>query len=155
MGKQKPTKMPYENTTTYTEWRPSETADLAAVRGMPAMPESLAPNLQAQYDKARQKSQDRWSTAYLGNVPEVARRAMMANEQRGVGQDYMTALQQSSMDANNANWARKMALAEMTIGRPLQSGSSGYQSAFAPPGFWQSMALGAVQGAAGSAMTAF
>ena len=157
MGKSKPTQMPYSNTTTYQEWRPSETADLTAARNVPGMPETLAPTLQAQYDRARQKSQNMWATSYLGNLPEVARRSMMAQQQRDIGQDYMTAIQQSAQDANNTNWQRKMALAEMTLGRPLQSGQSGYQSAFAPPGFWQSLALGAVQGAsqgAGAAMAA-
>lgn len=155
MGRQKPTQMPFENKSEYTEWRPSETEDTRALRQVTALPETLMPALQAQFDQARRKSSDRWSTAYMGGMPEIARRALQANEQRDLGQNYMTAVQQSAMDANNTNWARKMALAEMTLGRPLQTNSSGYQSAFAPPGFWQSMALGAVQGAGQGAMAAF
>lgn len=154
MGSAKSVKMPNESNISYQEWRPSETSDLAAVRGMPNMPETLAPALQAQYDRAKQKSQDRWSTAYLGNVPETARRAMMAREERDVGQDYMTAMQQSAQDANNTNWQRKMMLAQTTLGRPLQSGTSGYTSAFAPPGFWQQMALAGVSGASQMASAA-
>lgn len=155
MGRQKPTKMPYENKTTYTEWRPSETPDLAAVRDMPSMPESLAPMLQAQFDRQKELSNQRWSSAYGQNMPDFTRRAMQGMEQRGLNQDYTAAMQQGAFDANNANFMRKMALAQMTIGRPLEASQSGYQSAFAPPGFWQQMALNAVQGfseAAGTAM---
>jgi hypothetical protein len=147
MGRTKATKMPYENKTTYQEWTPSETADLAAVRGLPAMPESLAPNLQAQYDRAQELSNQRWSSAYGASIPEVTRRAMQGQEQRGLGQDYMSALQDSAFQANNANFQRRMMLAELTLGRPLQSGQSGFQSAFAPPGFWQQLALNTAQGA--------
>lgn len=146
--------MPYSNTTTYQEWRPSDTPDLEAARRIPGVPETLAPALLAAFERAKQRSQNRWSTAYLGNMPETARRATMAQEERNVGQDYMTALQQSAQEANNASFQRKLAIAGMTLGQPLQSGSYGYQSAFAPPGFWQSMALGAVQGAGGAAITA-
>lgn len=154
MGRQKPTQMPYSNTTTYQEWRPSDTPDLMAARSHSAMPEQLLPALQAQFDKQRQRSQNRWATAYLGNMPEIARRSMMAQEQRDIGQDYMTAMQQSAQEANNTNFQRKLALAGMTLGQPLQTGSSGYQSAFAPPGFWQSMALNAAQGAGSAAIMA-
>ena len=128
----KTVKTPYQNTQTYQEWKPTETQDTAALRAMSPAPESLAPALQAQYDRAQEQSRQRYGSAYGQNIPEVTRRAMQGQEQRGLTQDYGAALSQSAYDANQANFARRMALAEMTIGRPLQSGSSGYQSQVAP-----------------------
>lgn len=128
----KTVKTPYENKQTYQEWKPTETQDTAALRAMSPMPESLAPSLQAQYDRAQELSRQRGASAYGQNIPEVTRRAMQGQEQRGLTQDYGSMLSQSAYDANQANFARRMALAEMTIGRPLQSGSSGYQSQVMP-----------------------
>ena len=42
--------------------------------------------------------------------------------------DYGAQMGQAAFDANNANFQRRMALAEMTLGRPLQSKSSGFNS---------------------------
>lgn len=139
--------MPYSQTNTYTEWKPSDTPDIQAAREAPAMPETLAPALQAQFDRAQERSANRWNTAYAANIPDVTRRAMQAQEQRGNAQDYGTALSQSAWDANQMNFARRMALAEMTMGRPLQTGSSGYNSQFAPQsgstqGLWGSIISG-------------
>lgn len=140
-------KLPYEQNIEYQEWRPSETDDTRALRAMSAMPETLAPALQSQYDRAQEQSAQRWSSAYGGNVPEVARRAMQGQEQRGFQQDYGSAMGQAAFDANNTNYNRRMALAEMTLGRPLQSRSSGYQSQQKQgSGFWNGMG-GALVGA--------
>lgn len=107
------------------------------------MPESLAPNLQAQFDRAQELSSQRWNSAYGQQIPEVTRRAMQGQEQRGMAQDYGTALSQSAWDSNQMNFARRMALAEMTMGRPLQTSSSGYNTQFAPQqqgsGIWGSL----------------
>ena len=151
MGKKKKAEtqqLPYSQTNTYTEWKPSDTPDVQAARAAAPMPETLAPNLQAQYDRARQQSANRWNTAYAANIPEVTRRAMQAQEERGAAQDYGSMLSQSAWDANNANFARRMALAEMTLGRPLQTSSSGYNTQFSPQqqggGFWSNLVGGAL-----------
>lgn len=144
----KTVKTPYQNTQTYQEWKPTETQDTAALRAMSPAPESLAPALQAQYDRAQEQSRQRYGSAYGQNIPEVTRRAMQGQEQRGLTQDYGAALSQSAYDASQANFARRMALAEMTIGRPLQSGSSGYQSQVVPSMLSQILQAGAQVGSA-------
>ncbi len=128
MGKKKPQQLPYEQNTQYQEWTPSETQDTKALREMSAMPESLAPALQSQYDRAQELSSQRWNSAYGSNMPDFTRRAMQGQEQRGLMADYGSAMGQAAFDANNASYARRMQLAQMTLGRPLQSKSYGYQS---------------------------
>jgi hypothetical protein len=147
MGKAKPMKLPEEQRIEYSEWRPSETQDTQALRAMSPMPETLAPALQSQFDRARELSSQRWNSAYGQGIPEVARRALQGQEQRGMTADYGSALGQAAFDANNANFARRMGLAEMTIGRPLTSYTSGYRSA-PTESIWKSI-IGAAGQAAG------
>lgn len=128
MGKKQPTQLPFEQNVQYQEWRPSETQDTQALRSMPAMPETLAPALQAQYDRAQEKSAQSWGSAYGANVPDFTRRAMQGQERRGMTADYGAQMGQGAFDANNANFQRRLALAEMTLGRPLQNKSFGYES---------------------------
>jgi hypothetical protein len=152
MGRAKAMKLPFEQQQQYQEWRPSETQDTAALRAMSPTPETLAPALQAQYDRAQEQSRQRYSSAYGQNIPETARRAMQGQEQRGLMQDYGTALSQSAYDANQANYMRRLGLAEMTLGRPLSSSSSGFSSA-PTESIWKSIigAAGQVAGGAASA----
>lgn len=145
MGKKKPVQLPYEQNIQYQEWRPSETEDTKALRSMSAMPETLAPALQAQYDRAQERSAQSWGSAYGANIPDVTRRAMQGQEQRGMMADYGTQMGQAAFDANNANFQRRMALAEMTLGRPLQMRSYGYESKLPPS---SGMANSIIQGAA-------
>lgn len=151
MGKKKPVQLPYEQNIEYQEWRPSETEDTKALRSMSAMPETLAPALQAQYDRAQERSAQSWGSAYGANIPDVTRRAMQGQEQRGMMADYGAQMGQAAFDANNANFQRRMALAEMTLGRPLQKRSYGYESKLPPSsGIGNSIIQGAATvGAAG------
>ena len=142
MGKAKPMKLPNEQRTEYSEWKPSETQDTAALRAMSPMPETLAPSLQSQYDRAQEQSRQRWGSAYGGNLPDVTRRALQGQEQRGLMQDYGSALSQSAFDANQVNFARRMGLAEMTLGRPLATYTSGFTSA-PTESIWKSILGGA------------
>lgn len=147
MGKAKPMKLPEEHRTEYSEWRPSETQDTAALRAMSPMPESLAPALQSQFDRARELSSQRWNSSYGSNMPDFTRRAMQGQEQRGLTADYGAAMGQAAFDANNASFARRMGLAELTIGRPLATYTSGYTSA-PTESIWKSI-IGAAGQAAG------
>lgn len=147
-SKTKAVQTPFQNTTTntFTEWTPSNTPDIQAARESPAVPETLAPALQAQFDRAQQRSADRWGSAYNQNIPAVTRNAMLGRENRDYQADYGAALGQSAYDANNANFARKMGIAEMTMGRPLQTGgtSSGYNTqVMQTPSIWGSIIGGA------------
>lgn len=146
MGKKKPQQLPFEQNTQYGEWRPSETADTQALRSMSAMPETLAPALQAQYDRAQEQSAQRWNSAYGSNMPDFTRRAMQGQEQRGMMADYGAQMGQAAFDANQNNFNRRMALAEMTLGRPVQTKSYGYNSQMPQSGgFWNSLIGGAAQ----------
>lgn len=129
MGKAKPMKLPSERNYEYQEWAPTNTPDIQAVRDMPTMPQSLAPALGAQYGRAQELSRQRWGNAYGAGVPEETRQALQAREQRGLQQDYGALTGQAAYDANQANFARRMQLAEMTLGRPLSARVSGYDSA--------------------------
>jgi hypothetical protein len=129
MGKAKPMQLPSERNYQYEEWRPSDTPDIQAMREMPTAPQTLAPAIGAQYDRAQELSRQRWNNAYGGGVPEQARQALQQREQRGLQQDYGALTSQNAYDANMANFARRMQLAEMTLGRPLNSRMTGYDSA--------------------------
>jgi len=126
----------------YTEWRPTDTADIQAVRGFQDTPESVAPALQAQYDRAQQRNAARLNSSYNQNIPQTARMAMQQQGDRDFLADYGSQIRQSGMDANQAKLARQMGLAEMTIGRPLQT--SGTQTQQQQGGFWNSLAGGAL-----------
>ena len=67
--------------------------------------------------------------AYGARVPEQTRQALQQREQRGLQQDYGALTSQNAYDANMANFARRMQLAEMTLGRPMASRMTGYDSA--------------------------
>lgn len=129
MGKAKPMKLPSERNYQYQEWTPSETPDIQALRQMPTMPQTLAPALESQYGRAQELSRQRWGNAYGSQLPGVARQALQQREQRGLQQDLGSLTGQSEYDANQANFARRMQLAEMTLGRPLGSSVTGYDSA--------------------------
>jgi len=91
-------------------------------------PESLAPALQANYDRARQLSSNRLSSSYNQNIPQDARLAMQQQQDRDLTADYSTALNQSAYNAYDANLARRLALANMTIGKPVVTQQKGYGS---------------------------
>ena len=109
MGKKKPVQLPFEQNVEYQEWKPSETPDTQALRSMSAMPETLAPALQAQYDRAQERSAQSWGSAYGANIPDVTRRAMQGQERRGMMADYGAQVGQAAFDANNANFQRRLA----------------------------------------------
>lgn len=105
----------------YTEWKPSNTPDVQAVRDFQDMPGGLEPSLQAQYDRAQQRNANRLNSSYAQNIPQSARLAMQQQGDRDYLADYGSALNQGYFDANRAKMARQMGLAEMTLGRPLNT----------------------------------
>jgi hypothetical protein len=108
----------------YKEWTPSNTPDIQNVRDFQDTPESLAPSLQAQYDRAQQRNASRLNSSYNQNIPQSARLAMQQQGDRDMNADYGAALGQSAYTSNQAKLARQMGLAEMTMGKPLQSKST-------------------------------
>jgi hypothetical protein len=130
--------------TKYTEWTPSNTPDVQAVRDFKDTPESLAPSLQAQYDRAQQRNAARLNSSYNQNIPNTARLAMQQQGDRDFLADYGASLNQSAYDANKMKLGRQMGLAEMTLGRPLATSQSGTSTAQQKGGFWSSLAGGAL-----------
>lgn len=128
MSKPKTQQLPQEMNHTYGEWKPSDTQDIQNVRNFDDTPETLAPALQAQYDRAQQRNASRLNSSYNQNIPQSARLAMQQQGDRDMNADYGSALSQSAYSANQAKLARQMGLAEMTIGRPIETKSSGYTS---------------------------
>lgn len=126
----------------YSEWKPSNTPDIQAVRDFQDMPGGLEPSLQAQYDRAQQRNANRLNSSYAQNIPQSARLAMQQQGDRDYLADYGSALNQGYFDANRAKLARQMGLAEMTIGRPLNTKSTTTQQE--QGGFWRSLAGGAL-----------
>lgn len=134
MGKPKQQQLPQEMNHVFGEWKPSDTADIQAVRSFNDTPESLAPALQSQYDRAQQRNASRLNSSYNQNIPQSARLAMQQQGDRDLTADYGSALNQSAYQANQAKLARQMGLAEMTIGRPVETKSYGYTTQAAPQG---------------------
>ena len=149
MGKAKPMKLPTEQTTRYQEWRPSETQDTQALRGMPEMPESMSPGMQAVSDRQQQMAQQQASTAYGQRMPNVSRRIMSGMENMIGTQQYGAQLSEAANNALQNNFMRRLALAQMTIGRPLTSQTTGYTSA-PTESIWRSIIQGA--GSVGSGL---
>lgn len=139
--------MPFQSNTTYTEWAPSNTPDIQAVRDLPDQNEFVAPSIQAGYDRARQRFGQQLNSSYNQNIPQVARNAMRAQFERDTLADEGMAKAQAGRDAQSIALQRRLALAGLTTGRPLQSSSYGYNSQFAPQqqggGFWNSLIGGA------------
>lgn len=140
----KSTKLPFENT--YKEWTPTNTPDINAVRNMPDESETLAPNLQAQYDRSTEINANRMNSAYNQNIPNAARLAMQAENDRNARYDYGANLAQASDDSQTRNYNRRLALAGLTIGKPLQTGGYTHQK-----GGW----LNSLMEGAGAAATSF
>lgn len=132
----------------YMEWTPSNTADLQAVRDFKDMPEGLEPALQAQRDRQQQRYSGQLASSYNQNIPNSARLAMQERFNRDTNADYGANLQQAGFDANQQKLARRLAMAEMTIGRPLanKTTSTTTQSG----NFWSTLG-GIAQGALGAA----
>jgi hypothetical protein len=128
MGKPKTQNLPFESTTQYTEFIPGNTPDLQAVRDMDVQPPTLAPDLQAQYDQARRRAKNRFNSAYDQNIPNAARMAMQEDADREISRDYGTAQRSAAYDSYDRDMQRKLALAGLTIGRPLQQRISGTNS---------------------------
>jgi hypothetical protein len=124
----------------YTEWKPSNTPDIQAVRDFQDMPGGLEPSLQAQYDRAQQRNANRLNSSYAQNIPQSARLAMQQQGDRDYQADYGSALNQGYFDANRAKMARQMGLAEMTMGRPLNTKST--TTTQEKGGFWRGLAGG-------------
>lgn len=142
-------KKPFEQNTQYTEWAPSNTPDLQAVRDFQDMPGGLAPSLQAQFDRGQQRNANRLSSSYNQNIPQTARLAMQQQGDRDMTADYGSALGQSAFDANRIKLGRQMGLAEMTLGKPLATKQWGYDTQISQqPSIWKQLLGGALSAGA-------
>lgn len=149
--------MPFQSNTTYTEWAPSNTPDIQAVRDLPDQNEFLAPSIQAGYDRTRQRFGQQLNSSYNQNIPQTARLAMQRDFDRDTMADEGMAKAQAGYNAQNAALQRRLALAGITTGSPLQSGQGGFNSQFAPQqqssGIWNSI-IGGASNVLGAGITA-
>jgi hypothetical protein len=133
---------PYQNnSTSYVE----ESPDLAAARtaANQTTNDLLPPALQAQYDRARQKSANRTNSAYNAATPVHLRNAQQNMQERDLLGDQGIALAQGAYDQNQAGFARKLALADMTAKRQ-QTGSGYSTQSFQQQSPWASIGMGAL-----------
>lgn len=128
MGKAKPMKLPTEQTTKYQEWKPSETQDTMAARAISPMAESMAPGMQAMVDRQQEAAQRQAGTAYTGNTSDTSRRIAQGMGQLMNTQQYGAQMSDAAQSALQNNFMRRLALAQMTLGRPLTSQTTGYTS---------------------------
>ena len=147
-AKVKTTQNPYSSDT--TSWV-DNSPDIEAARTAANQTTSdlLPPALQAQYDRARQKAATRTNSAYNAATPVHLRNAQQNMQERDLLGDQGIALAEGAYNQNQANFARKMALAGLTARQ--NSTGSGYGSQVTQtPGL-----LGdAIQGGAGIASMA-
>ncbi len=141
-------KLNNESNTTSTS-SVADSPDFQAAREAPDMPETLAPALQAQYDRYAQQSANRLGSSYNQNIPQTARLAMQANQERNLNADYGANLEQSAYDANNAKFARRLALANSTATRTTTGKQTGWQEQQKQGGFWNNFASGLGSGIGG------
>lgn len=139
-------KLNNESNTTQTS-SVADSPDFQAARNAPDMPETLAPALQAQYDRMSQRNANRMASSYNQNIPQTARVAMQAQQDRDLNADYGANLQQAAYDANNAKFARRLALADATATRTTTGKQTGWQEQQKQgSGFWGSLAGGLANG---------
>ena len=150
-SKPKVVQTPYSQTNTFTEWRPTETPDLQALRNFQDQNELLAPALRSQYDRQVQRGENEINSAYNARIAPEARLAMLGNLRRNASADLGANLAQGAYNNKQLELQRRMAIAEMTLGRPLQTGSSGYNS----QAFQGQSPLSAVIGGAASIASKF
>ena len=129
MGKKnKVVQTPFLTQNTFTEWKPTITPEIQALQGFQDQNQLLQPALDAQYDRAQQRGEAEINSAYNARVAPEARMGMLGNLRRNLLADKGAALAQGAYQNKDLELRRKLALAEMTMGRPLQTGSSGYNS---------------------------
>jgi len=147
-AKTKVTQTPYQNNS--SSWVDnSPDIDAAREAANQTTNDLLPPAMQAQYDRARQKSANRTNSAYNQATPAHLRNAQQNMQERDLLGDQGIALAQGAYDQNQASFARKMALAGMTARQ--NSTGSGYGSHVTQtPGLWGD----AIQGGAGIASMA-
>jgi len=151
MGKKK-TETKSNQQITYTDWKPQDTPDIQAYRQTvnEASAPTLEPLLQAQADHARRRSMNALNSSYNQNIPAVTRQAMLANQDRELTADYGTLLAQSDYQDRLRRMGGQGALAELTMARPLQTGSSGTSTQIQSGGM-----LGSILGAGLSLLPKF
>ena len=126
-SKTKQVQTPYQNTNTYTDYS-RKGPDVDAYRALleKSFTGEVEPLIQAQFDRARQRRENRLGSSYNQNIPQVARVAMQQQGDREDAADYGTLLAQTAYSDRMAKLGGYGNLAGMTASTPLQSGSSGY-----------------------------
>lgn len=152
MSKPKPqtVQTPFQQTSTYQYLDTPDTPDIQAVRDAPTTPDGLQPSLQAQFDRNKEKVRNRMDSSYNANIPQAVRENTRLQANRDLSADYGTALAEADYNRTQSEFAKKLAIADLTKKQLVQTGSSGYNTqAFQPQssGFWGQLAGGVATGA--------
>lgn len=174
-GSVKPMKTPFEQnqqqTNTYAPVSVSGTPEAQSFLNTPldfGDPTNVDPGIGRRTSLGLQEAENRYQSAFNSGVPAFVRQAALAREKRdisGRGADEMAQAEYLNQQGNNqrrqaittADLARK----ERVLPQVFQTGGTSNTSGFGTqivqpqPGFWQRLALGVAQGAAGGATSMF
>lgn len=133
---------PYQSTSTFAWQAPPDSPDIKALRDLPSENQFLEPVLQAQFDRNKQKVQNRLESSYNQNIPQAVRENTAIQANTELANDYGTALAQGAYNDRQVEMQKKLAIAGLTRPQLVQTGSSGYNSQVVQNqggGFWGSL----------------
>jgi hypothetical protein len=150
MGK-KTTKTNQTQTNSYGWQAPPPTADVSALREMKA---TVNPSIPFQYAKQREALQNSYQNPLGSHTTPAVREAATRATNQAMAQDEAQANAASQFDADNQNFLRQSAIAEMTSPRLVQTGGTATGTTTQSGGFWSGLLMNVIGNAsqAGQAM---
>lgn len=134
MSKAKPTQLPFENKNTYGFM--SQDPNNQFVKDYMAAPIEVDPGAGRRTDLAEQGMQNRWNSAFTGDIPQLLKMRNQESEGRAIRGQGAAEMQQATYAQQMADLERKRSL----LPQMVQTGSSGYQSQMPQSsGFWNSV----------------
>jgi hypothetical protein len=137
MSKAKPTQLPFDNKNTYGFM--SQDPNNQFVKDYMAAPIEVDPGAGRRTDLAEQGMQNRWNSAFTGDIPQLLKMRNQESERRQIQGQGAAEMQQATYAQQMADLERKRSL----LPQMVQTGSSGYQSQLPQSsGFWNSLISG-------------
>lgn len=122
MSKAKPTQLPFESKNTYGFM--SQDPNNQFVKDYMAAPIDVDPGAGRRTDLAEQGMQNRWNSAFTGDIPQLLKMRNQESEGRAIRGQGAAEMQQATYAQQMADLERKRSL----LPQMVQTGSSGYQS---------------------------
>lgn len=122
MSKAKPTQLPFENKNSYGFM--SQDPNNQFVKDYMAAPIEVDPGAGRRTDLAEQGMQNRWNSAFTGDIPQLLKMRNQESEGRAIRGQGAAEMQQATYAQQMADLERKRSL----LPQMVQTGSSGYQS---------------------------